>query len=71
VTVVLVTLVALLLAAAIAIQLYYLRGLAKAGVEITRSTKVLSYFNIGLLAVLLVVLLLAAFTGRLPIMARG
>lgn len=64
----LVIIVALLLVAAIAIQLFYLHGLARSGVEITRSTKVISYANIAMLVVLFVVLLAAALSGNLPIM---
>ena len=41
-----------LLVVAIGVQFYYLRGLAKAGVEVTRATKVVSYLNIGLLTLI-------------------
>jgi len=71
VAVVLTAVVALLLAVAIGVQVWYLRALTKAGVEINRSTKVISYLNIGLLASLLILLLTLAFMGRLPIMTAG
>ena len=42
-------LVIALLLAAIGVQVYYVRGLSKAGVEVTTTTKVVVYLNIGLL----------------------
>ena len=40
-----------LLAAAIAIQVYYVRGLRKAGVEVTRATRVVVWVNVTLLVI--------------------
>jgi len=57
-TALLIAAIALVLVA-IGVQLYYLRGLQKAGVEVGTATKVVSYVNIGLL--LAVVAGLAAF----------
>ena len=67
----LIAVVALLLVAAIGIQIFYLRGFQKAGVEVTRATKVVSYANVTMLALLLLLLLGLAFSGRLPIQGTG
>jgi len=67
----LIAVVAVLLGVAIAVQVYYMRGLSKAGVEVTRATKVVSYANISMLVLLLVGLLALAFSGRLTLAAGG
>jgi hypothetical protein len=46
-----------LLLVAIGVHVVYLRGLAKAGVEVSRATKVVSYVNIGLLMLIVLGLL--------------
>jgi hypothetical protein len=40
-----------LLGVAIAVQVYYVRGLRKAGVEVTTATKVVVYVNVTLLSI--------------------
>ncbi|HSK48045.1 MAG TPA: hypothetical protein VLA05_08610 [Coriobacteriia bacterium] len=57
-TALLIAAIALVLVA-FGVQLYYLRGLQKAGVEVSSATKVVSYINMSLLA--LVALGLTAF----------
>jgi len=71
VTAALLTAVAVLLAVAIAVQVYYLRGFAKAGVEVTRATKVVSYVNIGLLSLLVAGLMALALSGRFSMLGAG
>lgn len=47
---ILVAIVVLLIGVAIAVQLYYLQGLRKAGVGVSPAVKFVSYANMGLLA---------------------
>lgn len=56
----------LLLLVAIGVQVYFLRGLAKAGVKVSKMTKVVSYGNIVLLAALMIGLTALAVGQGLP-----
>jgi len=60
-------LVVALLGVAIGVQVYYVRGLEKAGVEVTRATKVVVYTNIGLLAIVALGLLAFGIIGQLTL----
>lgn len=56
---------AALVLVALGIQVYYLRGLARAGVEVTPATKWVTYFNIGLLSLIALGLLVYGVIGQL------
>ncbi len=55
------TVAVVLLGVAVGAQVAYLRAAARATGELPRTLKVISYLNIGLLGVLAVVLVVAAF----------
>lgn len=59
-----------LLGVAIAVQLSYVRGIQRAGVEVTRATKVVSYANIAMLALLALGLLVYAVLSQLGMVGR-
>lgn len=65
----LVTFAVVLIGAAVAIQVAYLRGLARAGVELNRATKVVSYTNIALLVAASVGLV--AYAAYVNLTAKG
>jgi hypothetical protein len=61
-------LVVALIGVAIAIQVFYLRGLAKSGIEVTRAVKAICYTNIVLLSIVALGVLVFGVLGQLTAM---